>query len=150
MSFSILILFLCKLILCTICFPWEVSKWKIGNSCLWIFSQSLIRFIEGIFGQPYYSKCLNKVFIEYCYSLIESNFIQTRSKGHNYFNIPITTSSMQSLLLPFHFEWQTALRSQDWYLISTRWCRWKVQLCCQRCPPPCLKNSPQLSRSSSL
>ena len=35
---------------------------------------------------------------------IESNFIQRRSKGHNYFDIPVKTSSMQSILLPFHFE----------------------------------------------
>ena len=35
--------------------------------------------------------------------------------------------------LPFHFEQQRALWVQDWYLLPTSWCHWKVQLCCQKC-----------------
>ena len=35
--------------------------------------------------------------------------------------------------LPFHFEQQRVLWVQDWYLLPTSWCHWKVQLCCQKC-----------------
>ena len=35
--------------------------------------------------------------------------------------------------LPFHFEQQRALWVQDWYLLPTSWCHWKVQLCCHKC-----------------